>query len=413
MKDMRSYAVVTSAYWGFTLTDGALRMLVLLHFHSLGYSPFQLATLFLLYELMGMVTNLIGGWVGSRFGLKLTLFCGLCLQIFALLMLSALDTNWPQIISVLFVLATQGLSGVAKDLSKMSSKSAIKLFVPEDAHSKLFQLVSLLTGSKNALKGLGFFLGGLLLTVLGFAQGLWLMATFLSVVLVAATLMLPRNIGKAESRTEVKEIFAKSRAINLLSGARIFLFGARDVWFVVALPVFLYDVLNWSFTEVGSFLAVWIVGYGAIQGFAPAFVKSSSDGRSNEIRAARLWIFILALVTFMITLMIRIEFEPFWTLFIGLAIFGFCFAINSSLHSYLILALSSQEKIALSVGFYYSANATGRLLGTIISGIAYQWGGLAGALGVAASMLAFAGVFTILLGYADQTSSSGTAKESL
>ena len=127
MTNIRNYIVVTSAYWGFTLTDGALRMLVLLHFHTLGYSPFELAALFLLYELMGIMTNLIGGWLGARFGLKLTLLSGLAIQVFSLLLLSLLNPLWSAMFSLVFVLFAQGLSGVAKDLSKMSSKSAIKL----------------------------------------------------------------------------------------------------------------------------------------------------------------------------------------------------------------------------------------------------------------------------------------------
>ena len=77
----RNYAIVTSAYWGFTLTDGALRMLVLLHFYRLGYSPFTLAFLFLLYEAAGILANLIGGWLATRFGIARMLMVGLTTQI--------------------------------------------------------------------------------------------------------------------------------------------------------------------------------------------------------------------------------------------------------------------------------------------------------------------------------------------
>ena len=267
--------VVTASYWGFTLTDGALRMLVLLYFHTLGYSPLQLAFLFLLYELMGIITNLVGGWVGARFGLKITLFLGLVLQITALMGLSALDNNWSEVISISYVLVVQGLSGIAKDLCKMSSKSAVKLIVSKDNHSMLFKLVSVLTGSKNALKGVGFFLGGLLLAGFGFVYSLWIMAGALGVVLFGCVLFCNNSIGKLGGKTKVSDIFSNSWSINMLSAARVFLFGARDVWFVVALPIFLYDKLNWGFTEVGSFLAVWIIGYGVLQSFAPTFVKSS------------------------------------------------------------------------------------------------------------------------------------------
>jgi predicted MFS family arabinose efflux permease len=398
MKGIRDYAVVTSAYWGFTLTDGALRMLVLLHFHTLGYTPFQLATLFVLYEVMGMVTNLLGGWLGGRHGLKLTLHLGLALQVAALIALSMLNPQWPLATSITFVLVIQGVSGIAKDLTKMSSKSAIKLVVPEDAHSTLFKWVALLTGSKNALKGVGFFLGGLLLSTLGFVHGLWLMAACLALVLLASVTLLPGEMGKSKAKSRVMDLFSKSASINLLSAARVFLFGARDVWFVVGLPVFLHEVLGWSFASVGAFLALWIIGYGVVQGAAPVILKSSRDGRSGEVKAAQLWIFILAGVTVVVAAAIQAGYQPAWTLIIGLGVFGLCFAVNSAVHSYLILAFAKSDDVAQSVGFYYSANAAGRLAGTLLSGIAYQWQGLVGCLGAAAAMLAVAAVFTVMLG---------------
>lgn len=406
--DIRNYAVVTSAYWGFTLTDGALRMLVLLHFHTLGYTPLELAMLFLLYEFMGMVTNLVGGWIGSRFGLKLTLISGLSLQVAALLVLSMLDPEWPKLLSVIYVLLVQGVSGIAKDLSKMSSKSAIKLVVAGDQHSLLFKWVALLTGSKNALKGVGFFIGGFLLSVLGFAPALWLMAACLAVVLFAAATMLPSEMGVAKAKTKFSQILSKSRAINLLSASRVFLFGARDVWFVVGLPVFLYDVLGWSFTEVGGFLALWVIAYGFVQGFAPNLIRRSGDGRTSEIRAAQFWVFGLAAVTAAIALAIQAGLDPALTLIVGLGIFGFFFAVNSSVHSYLILALTSSDQVALNVGFYYMANAAGRLGGTLLSGLAYQLAGLTGCLVTAAFLLVISGIFAILLGPAAREVADGT-----
>ena len=397
MMDIRGYIVVTAAYWGFTLTDGALRMIVLLYFHSLGYSPFQLAALFMLYEIMGIFTNLVGGWIGSRFGLKVTLFSGLGLQIVALLGLSVLNPDWEQSFSITFVLLAQGLSGVAKDLCKMSSKSVIKLLVVDGQHSTLFKMVALLTGSKNALKGLGFFIGGLLLSSFGFVHSLWGMAAALALVLMGCLSFFSNTLGQPNKKTKVMDMLSKSWPINILSAARVFLFGARDVWFVVALPVFLYKELNWEFVEVGSFLAFWIIGYGLIQGAAPRMVKSSVDGLSREIRAARLWIVILTLITFILALSVEVQQYAAWTLTVGLAIFGFCFAVNSSVHSYLILGLSRADKVALSVGFYYSANAAGRLMGTLLSGISYQWGGLSGALYTSVALLVLATVFTFVL----------------
>ena len=397
MVDIRNYAIVTSAYWGFTLTDGALRMLVLLHFHTLGYSPLELAFLFMLCEFFGVVTNLIGGWIGSRFGLRITLYAGLSLQVFALWLLSQLDPAWSKAASVAFVVAAQGLSGIAKDLTKMSSKSAIKLVVPDDAHSALFKWVAVLTGSKNALKGAGFFMGGLLLAVLGFELSLWAMAAGLVVILGASVLFLQSELGKSKAKVKFTQIFSKSRAINLLSAARFFLFGARDVWFVVGVPIFLYDVLGWTFTEVGGFMAAWVIGYGVVQAAAPGMVKRSADGLTSETRAAQFGAFVLAAIPIGIVVAIQSGLDPAMAVVGGLALFGIAFAVNSSVHSYLILTFTDSDKVALNVGFYYMANAGGRLVGSLLSGLSYQLWGLSGCLLTASALLAIAGLITILL----------------
>lgn len=377
--DLRSYALVTAAYWGFTLTDGALRMLVLLYFYQLGYNAVEVALLFVLYEFFGIVTNLIGGWVGARFGLKLTLFSGLALQIFALSMLALLPAAWPQWMAVMYVMASQSLSGIAKDLTKMSSKSAIKLVIPPNAEGTLFKWVAILTGSKNALKGVGFFLGGALLATVGFTTGLWLMAGGLVLVLALSVLFLNRDMGKTKSKAPFKEIFSKTPAINVLSAARFFLFGARDVWFVVAVPLYLSAVLGWSFTAVGTFFALWVIGYGIIQSTAPSLLQQR-DGSIPHGGTAQRWVFMLALVTTIIALLSGLAWQISWVLVIGLGIFGIVFAINSAVHSFLILAYTDHDKVALNVGFYYMANAGGRLLGTVASGLLYQWTGLAGCL---------------------------------
>ena len=160
--EIRQYLLVTGNYWAFTLTDGALRMLVVLYFHGLGYSPLAIASLFLFYEIFGVVTNLVGGWLGARLGLNRTMNIGLALQVLALGMLLA-PSLW---LTVPWVMGAQALSGIAKDLNKMSAKSSIKLLVPGEAQGQLYRWVALLTGSKNALKGVGFFLGGALLALL-------------------------------------------------------------------------------------------------------------------------------------------------------------------------------------------------------------------------------------------------------
>jgi hypothetical protein len=394
---IRRYAVVTGAYWAFTLTDGALRMLVLLHFHALGYSPFELASLFLLYEIFGVLTNLLGGWLGSRTGLKALLFAGLILQVGALFMLAALSPAWTQLVQVSYVVAAQGLSGIAKDFTKLSAKSAIKVLVPAGAQGKLFRWVALLTGSKNTLKGAGFFLGGLLLARLGFEGALFAMATGLALAAVVAAALLPGAMGRAKAKVKFTSILAKSPAINALSAARLFLFGARDVWFVVALPVFLYDVAGWSFVGVGSYMAAWVIGYGGVQALTPRVIDRSSASPSNHARAAQLWGCGLALIPVALLVALRAGASPTLAVVIGLGVFGVAFAVNSALHSYLILAYADADRVSLDVGFYYMANAGGRLIGTVLSGLIYQLAGLAGCLLASAAMVAIASALALLL----------------
>ena len=383
---LRNYLIVTSAYWSFTLTDGALRMLVLMHFFRLGYSPFTLAFLFLLYEAAGVAANLVGGWLATRFGIARMLAVGLSTQILGFLLLSAISPDWTAALSVAWVVMAQGVCGIAKDLTKTASKSAIKA-TAGDASGQLFRWVAWFTGSKNAMKGVGFFLGGLLLDSLGFSASLWLMAGLLAMVLVAVLLSLPRMMGKAKASKSFRELFGKSRAINLLAGARVFLFGARDVWFVVGVPVFLYSQ-GWNFTMVGTFMAAWTIGYGLVQAFAPKLVRRSDNGLTTEVPAARAWSFVLALIPVALAMTVWFALEPLqWLIVGGLALFGFAFAVNSSVHSYLILAYAGSEKAAEDVGFYYAANALGRFFGTLLSGVLYQWGGLPYALVGSAAML--------------------------
>lgn len=393
----RDYLVVTTSYWGFTLVDGALRMLVLLHFFKLGYSPFTLAFLFLLYEFAGIVANLAGGWLATRFGIPRMLAAGQALQIAGLVMLSALDPSWSAAASVAWVVAAQGVAGLAKDFTKTASKSAIKATAGDTA-GQLFKWVAWFTGSKNAMKGLGFFAGGLLLEAVGFRPALWLMAAMLAAVLLAGLLLLPRQLGKAKASKTMRELFAKSAGINLLAAARVFMFGARDVWFVVGLPVFLY-VAGWRFVEVGAFLAAWTIAYGGLQAIAPSLVARSTDGLSREVPAARLWAGVLFAVPVVIAVALNAGTggRPDLIVVVGLALFGLPFAVNSSLHSYLILAYAGSEKAAEDVGFYYAANAAGRLTGTLLSGALYQWGGMTGCLAGSAAMLLACWIITFLL----------------
>lgn len=393
-----AYIAVTAAYWAFMLTDGALRMLVLLHFHNLGFTPLQLAWLFVLYEFAGMVTNLAAGWIAARFGLTTTLYAGLGLQVVALVALSQLDPGWALGLSIAYVMAVQGVSGVAKDLAKMSSKSAVKLLAPKDSGG-LFHWVAVLTGSKNAVKGFGFLLGAVLLATIGFVGSVLAMAAVLALILIAVLILMPSGLAKGRSDAKFKEIFSKSPNVNWLSAARVFLFGARDVWFVVGIPLYFYAVLSGGTAEsnrdafflVGSFMALWIILYGAVQSVAPRLLRAGQRPEGELVGEARRWAIMLLVIPAILAVAAFVAGQPaLWltiTLVAGLLVFGAVFAVNSSLHSYLILAFTRDERVTMDVGFYYMANAGGRLLGTVLSGLTYQLGGLGLCLATAAIMV--------------------------
>ena len=384
LSPLRQYGIVTANYWAFTLTDGALRMLVVFHFHQLGYSSLTIALLFLFYEFFGIVTNLCGGWIGARYGLRLTLWSGTWLQIAALLMLVPVSASWPKLLSVAYVMAAQALSGIAKDLNKMSAKSAIRAVVPATSHdqasgaaggeARLFRWVAILTGSKNALKGVGFFLGGVLLTTLGFNAAVLVMAAGLAVAFLI-TLPLPADLGQMKKKAPFASLFSPSQGVNVLSLARFFLFGARDVWFVVALPVFLEGALGWRFWEVGGFLGLWVIGYGFVQGAAPSLRRLWGDGSPPGPSAVSFWAALLTAIPALIAIALARSGHGGLAVVAGLAVFGVVFAMNSSIHSYMVLAYSGAEAVSLNVGFYYMANAAGRLVGTLLSGGLFLMGG--------------------------------------
>jgi predicted MFS family arabinose efflux permease len=403
---LRSYLVITAGYWGFTVTDGAIRMLVVLYFHQIGYSPLQIAMLFLFYEFFGVVTNLVGGWLAARIGLNRTMHIGMLMQVVALLMLTVPDT----LLTVAYVMVAQALSGIAKDLNKMSAKASVKLMLPSGqaaSENRLFKWVAILTGSKNSLKGAGFFLGGLLLSMVGFRMALVILASALFLLLLVTFWLLPDDIGRSKQKAKFNQIFSKTPAINWLSAARFFLFGSRDVWFVVALPVFLGSTLDWAHAEVGAFLALWVIGYGLIQALAPGLLGFSRSDSAPGSNSARFWVFLLAVFPAGIAAALQVGLNPTYVLIAGLASFGFVFAINSALHSYLILAYSDHDKVAMNVGFYYMANAGGRLFGTVLSGWSYQLWGLTGCLYLSTAFVICAGIFSLKL--AEPEMSHGSA----
>ncbi len=394
--DLRNYILVTGAYWADTLVDGATRTLVLFYFDQLGYTPLQVASLFVLYEVAGVVTNLVGGWLAARLGLKITLFMGLAVQVLALLMLGLAPAS---LLVVPYVMASQAFSGIAKDLTKMSSKSAVKLVVHEGDQSALYRWVAILTGSKNALKGVGFFLGGLLLTLFGFQAAALAMAAFVLAALLATASLMRGHLGRPDRTARFTQMFSNNRAVNLLAAARIFLFAARDVWFVVGLPFFMYSQLHWSFWAVGTLLAVWVIGYGGVQALAPRFVRRTGQGPDGEPDGrTAVWLALgVAACPAAMAVALNAGVNPTLAILAGLVPFGVAFAMNSAVHSYLILAYADNDRVAMNVGFYYTANAMGRLAGTILSGLLYQWHGLTACLWVSTGFLITAGLLSLLL----------------
>jgi predicted MFS family arabinose efflux permease len=391
--DLRNYALVTGAYWADTIADGASRMLVLFYFYERGYSPFEVASLFLFYELFGVITNLVGGFLAARLGLRATLLGGLGTQLVALGMLALAPEAW---LVVAYVMAAQALSGIAKDLTKMSSKSAVKLVVPEDAPGTLYRWVAILTGSKNALKGVGFFLGGLLLTLVGFQAALLGLAGLVLTALVVVLALMRGDLGRPDRKARFAQMLSNNRSVNVLAGARVFLFASRDVWFVVGLPVYLRSELGWTFWQVGTFLAVWVIGYGIVQASAPRLLRRrAGEGAAEPDGGTATWLaFVLAAFPAGIAIALSTAIDPTVVVVAGLIVFGFIFAMNSAVHSYLILAYADGDRIAMNVGFYYMANAFGRLTGTVLSGLLYQWQGLGACLWASVAFVLAAGVLS-------------------
>jgi MFS family permease len=392
--DLRNYILVTAAYWVETLADGATRMLVLFYFYELGYSAFAVASLFIFYEIFGIVTNLVGGWLAARFGLRTTLYMGLATQVFAMAMVGFAPDAW---LVVPYVMVSQAFSGIAKDLTKMSSKSAVKLVVPEGDQGSLYRWVALLTGSKNALKGVGFFLGAAMLTITGFQTSMLILAAVVLATLLIVSSLMHGHLGKPDAKAKFKQMFSNNRAVNVLAAARIFLFASRDVWFVVGLPVYLETVLGWSFLATGGFLAVWVIGYGGVQALAPRFIRGREGRGEPEGRAATWLAFVLAAFPAAIAVGLVAGVDPTVTIVVGLIGFGVVFAANSAVHSYLILAYADNDRAAMNVGFYYMANAGGRLAGTVLSGLLYEWGGLEACLWASTACVLAAAFLSLLL----------------
>lgn len=423
----RIYLIIAAAYLLFTITDGALRMLILFFAYTQGFSPLEIAIMFVLYECCGIVTNLLAGVVGSRIGLKYVLLVGLFLQLvsfaglFGMHFLMQVFEN--RYFYVTYIALVQALSGIAKDSIKMSGKSLTKLSTKENAHSLLFKLVAFLTGAKNGMKGVGYFLGTLTLNVVGF---LWSLV-ILAILIVAAfpgIYFLDKELGRSKSKLDFRQIFCKGWNVNFLSAARFFLFGSRDLWFEIALPLFLRGVLKWPYVSVGIFMAVWIIAYGAMQSFTPQIVlKPLKCCFPPTSKVLIPWNAVLTVLIFVIAIALELVFrltsassnEQYYGLtvviIIGLIIFALLFAINSAIHSYLILIYTNKDKVAMNVGFYYMANAGGRMIGTLISGIVYNYIGLAACIWISGAFLVISTILLFFLRHVKQESNTEVEAE--
>ena len=165
---------------------------------------------------------------------------------------------------------------------------------------------------------------------------------------------------------------------------------------MVALPVYLSSTLGWDHWAVGAFLASWVIGYGVVQSVAPRITGGGNAGAPDG-RAAFGWAAVLALVPAGIAIAMTVDAWLPVSLLVGLLIFGVLFAVNSALHSYLIVSYADEAGVSLDVGFYYMANAMGRLLGTVLSGWVFQVWGLQACLWISSIFIGISAVVALLL----------------
>mmetsp|Transcript_19708 Transcript_19708/g.29246 ORF Transcript_19708/g.29246 Transcript_19708/m.29246 type:complete len:265 (+) Transcript_19708:113-907(+) len=196
-KALRPFVIISSSYLLFTITDGAARLIVLLHAYNKSFSAFEVALMFTLYELAGVVTNLLAGIMGAKWGIKVTLLTGLLLQLVSYGLLFGWQDDWSKEQAILYVTMAQMWGGVAKDLTKLGGKTITKLVTPEEQETKLFKLVSLITGWKNSLKGVGYFLGSALLQI-SYELALSVMMCLIVAAIPWALFGLDRSLGTAK-----------------------------------------------------------------------------------------------------------------------------------------------------------------------------------------------------------------------
>ncbi|CAM9245362.1 unnamed protein product [Scytosiphon promiscuus] len=390
---MRNLYTAAMSYNGYTVTDGALRLIVLLHAADLGFNAIEIAFMFSAYEVAGVFTNLFGGVAGSKYGLRCTLLTSLTLQIACLAALTqtepilgdlkeATPGSTRYLEATIYITAWQALAGVAKDLMKLTGKATPKLVTKEGAEGRLFQLVAWLTGMKNALKGFGSFLGALLVAQIGYVDSLWILVGICGIFVPVGIFGMDRGLGVSPGKNiDWKSLFSKGRNVNVLSAARFFLFGSRDVWFEIGLPLFLRVELGWKRELVGLILAGYIVIYGNLQAASTKLYKNA-DGTSRQPTgaAAYKWAaycslapLITGIATYFTHKVAESDLATALVLITGVVAFAAMFAVNSSVHSYLIVSYSNKDKVAMDLGFYYMANAMGRLVGVLVGGFLYHY----------------------------------------
>ena len=385
MFHVRNMYMSSIAYVVFTLTDGGARTIVLLHAHQLGFNAIEIALMFALYELMGVATNLAGGFFGSQHGLRFTVMLSLVLQLVGFTALACTGTVFGELKdatdSVRFeafwwIASCQALNGIAKDLMKLAGKSTPKLVTGPNENSKLFKLVAYLTGMKNSMKGLGYFVGGLLLAGTGYVGALAIMGGFIAILAPFSWIYLDSDLGIAKKRPKCSQVFNKNRNVNILSGARFFLFGSRDIWFEVAAPLFLAAApLDWSDGSVGGFMAGYTIIYGQFQALTATAFKTEKLKRNPNNRDVVILAMICAVLPAALGGLLYVIRDHITAtqvvLIMGVALYAIVFAANSSVHSFMIVLYSNRDKVAMDLGFYYMANAGGRLVGTVASGFVF------------------------------------------
>jgi len=389
----------------FTITDGAIRSIILLYANKLGFNAILIAVMFSMYELAGVFTNLFGGVIATRYGLKFTLLCSLVCQVVGLGLLLTIEPIFGDLETMTnkggataFITFCQALSGIAKDLMKLSCKSMPKLVSKPGDDDKLFVLVAWVTGLKNSFKGFGSIVGAILINFTSLVTSVCVLLGIIGLIVPAPILYMDKFLGMNKKNAVFNlKVLQKGRDVNVLSLARFFLFGARDIWYEIAAPLFLSQALLWSDWTVGLFLGGYTIVYGFFQtSVSKLFKKSSKENLSSlakvfnglpPVSQVKNWAYGTAAQLVVWSCILYPLYRhlintgnsdgALWGINIvfvfGVLCFAILFAVNSAVHSYFIVRYAGKDKLAMDMGFYYMANAGGRLVGTLLSGVIYYY----------------------------------------